>query len=309
MATTAPQTINKLLTAAKKANKKILVTGGFGYVGGELVKQLEKHGIDYLSVDKKNAPGKKTILLDLCDKKATAELIQKFRPDILVHCGTNSALAYRDSFLESFRDDAAAIANILESLSKLPACRLIYFSSSYVYSGQDIKKPVDESAVLNPSHNFGVAKSFFEQFALRNNSSTVVFRLSSVFGPGNALNPNAVFNMAKECIKAGQLTVWGTGSRKMQYVYMSDVLACIYEAFALQPGIYNLGGSEYLSVAESAKMISAFFGAKVVFLKDKKEGETLPFMGTAKLKRSAAAHIIPFKDSLKEYLSLLREKL
>ncbi len=306
MATTG---IDKLLAAAKKAGKKVLVAGGFGYLGGELVKQLELCGVDYLSVDKKNQAGKRSICLDFCDRKATAEAIAKFKPDVFVHCGTNSALAYRDNFLESFREDSSALANILEALSKLPDCRLIYFSSSYVYSGLDVKQQVDESAVLHPSHNFGVAKSFFEQFALRIHPSTVIFRLSSVFGPGNALNPNAVFNMAQECLKTGQLTVWGAGSRKMQYVYMSDVVANICAAFGMESGIYNLGGSEYLSVAESARMIAGFFGAKVVFLKDKKEGETLPFMGISKLKRSSAASITPFSSSLKEYFTLLREKL
>lgn len=304
MATTAT---DKLLEEVKKSGKRVIVTGGFGYIGSELVKQLEKHSIDCLSVDKKNPPGRRSIRIDLCDKEAAASAIKKFRPDIFVHCGTNSALAYRDHFLESFRDDAAALANILEALSQFPACRLICFSSSYVYSGLDIKKPVNEAAILNPSHNFGVAKSFFEQLVLRVHPGTVVFRLSSVFGPGNALNPNAVFGMAKECLKTGQLTVWGTGSRKMQYVYMSDVLAGICEAFALEPGIYNLGGREYIPVAESAKMIAEFFGAKVTFLKDKKEGETLPFMDCSKLRRAPANSITLFSDSLNEYLGLIRE--
>lgn len=293
-----------------KSCTKVLVTGGFGYIGAELVKQLVRQGIDYVSVDKKNPATRKNVIsLDLCDRQKTAEVIGKFNPDVLIHCGTNSALAYRDHFLESFREDAIAIANIIEALSKLPGCRLVYFSSSYCYSGLSPKERVTESVSLQPSHNFGVAKSFFEQLVLRSHPSTVIFRLSSVFGSGNAINPNAVFNMAKECLETGTLTVWGTGSRKMQYVYMQDVLNYICEAFTLEPGIYNLGGNEYFSVAESASMISDFFGARVVFLKDKREGEMLPFMDTAKLKRISADHITPFRDSLKKYLVLLRDTI
>lgn len=305
-ATNSATAIGKLLEKASKDGKKVLVTGGSGYVGGELVKELEKHGVDYVSVDKKNPTGKKSVCLDLCDRKATAEAIERFKPDVLVHCGTNSALAYRDNFAESFRNDAIAMVNILEPLSKLPSCRLVYFSSSYVYSGLDAKKPVSEEATLDPVHNFGVAKSFFERLVLQGHPSAVVFRLSSVFGPGNALNPNAIFSMAKECLGKKELTVWGAGSRKMQYVCMSDVLAYVCEAFTMQPGIYNLGGSDYLSVAESAGMIADFFGAEVKFLKDKKEGETLPFMDCSKLRRASASHITPFPTALKEYLGLLR---
>lgn len=294
--------IGELLDECRRTKTRILVSGGFGYIGSEYVKQLEIHGIDYVSVDKNNPPGKRTVSLDLCNKEKTAKVISSFKPDVFVHCGTNSALAYRDHFLGSFTDDAAAMANILESLSLLPACRLVYFSSSYSYSGLSTKDRVSESVALQPSHNFGVSKSFFEQLALRNHPSTVTFRLSSVFGSGNALNPNAVLSMAKECIETGKLTVWGTGSRKVQYVYMRDVLAYICEARVLQPGIYNLGGNEYVSMAEIANMVADFFGASLVFLKDKKGGETLPFMDTAKLKRFSADQFTPLKDSLDEYL-------
>ena len=292
-----------------KNGTKVLVTGGLGYIGSELVKQLEEAGIDYISVDKKYfSASKKVVFLDLCDREKTGEVIGGFKPDVLIHCGTNSALAYRDHFIESFRDDAAAIANILEALSNLPDSRLLYFSSSYYYSGYSLKEVVSESISLQPAHNFGVAKSFFEQLALRSHPSTVIFRLSSVFGPGNAINPNAIFNMAKECLETDKLTVWGIGSRQMQYVYMRDVITYIFAAFTIQPGIYNLGGNEYLSVAESAKMIADFFDASLVFLKDKKEGEMLPFMATAKLKSASADHITPFKDSLVEYLLSLQSK-
>ena len=75
----------------------------------------------------------------------------------------------------------------------------------------------------------------------------------------------------------------------------------------MEPGIYNLGGEEYVSVADTAKLISDFFSSKVVFLKDKKEGQTLPFMDTSKLKNASANHITPFKKALNEYLKLIKE--
>lgn len=282
---------------------RVLVTGSAGYVGSELVKQLGRRGIEHLSVDRDNRAG--TASIDLCDRPQTAKAIGNFRPDMLVHCGTNSALAYRDRFLDSFRDDGLALANILESLSKLPGCRLICFSSTYVYSGISRNDRVSESTPLQPTHNFGVAKAFFEQLALRCHPDTVVFRLSSVYGPGHALYPNAILKMAQECLTNGKVTVWGAGSRMMQYVYMPDVLACISGASSLPPGIYNLGGDKYLSVMESARLIANYFGAEVEFLGERKEGETLPFMDTAKLKRYAASRFTPFEDSLDVYLGAL----
>jgi len=298
--------LDKMFQKIKKSSKRVLVTGGFGYIGSELVKEFVRHEIEYISIDAKNTAGKNMLSFDLCDRKKTVDVIEKFKPDVFVHCGTHSAMAYRDRFLASFNEDISALTNILEALVKFPSCRLIYFSSSYVYSGISSTVPVVESMPLQPVHNFGVAKSFFEQLAIRSHPNTVVFRLSSVFGPGNALNPNSVFNMAKECLETGSLTVWGTGSRKVQYVSMQEVLTYICEAFSFHPGISNLGGNEYTSVAESARAIAEFFGAKVVFLDDKKEGETLPFMSTKKLKQQDGDYFTPFRYSMNEYLESLR---
>jgi nucleoside-diphosphate-sugar epimerase len=284
--------------------KKVIVTGGRGYIGGQLIKALEKAQISYLSIDKLNTPSETTASFNLCDEKEVQKSIAAFQPDLFIHCGTHSAIAYRDNFLNSFTEDSIAISNILKHLPQ--ECLFIYFSSSYVCSGLTGK--ITESTPLSPSHNFGIAKSFFEQFALRIHPNTVIFRLSSVFGPGESQHPNAVLGMAQECMNTNSLTIWGEGKRMMQYVYMSDVITAILKSPKIQPGIYNLGGDEYLSVTEAAKKIAELFSAKVTFLKEKKEGDTLPFMENGKLKKAAALHFTQFTDALNEYLPLLKER-
>jgi nucleoside-diphosphate-sugar epimerase len=147
---------------------------------------------------------------------------------------------------------------------------------------------------------------FFEQLMMRTHPRTIVFRLSSVFGPGVARHPNAIFGMAKECIETKKLTVWGAGSRKMQYIHMADALTYICEANSAKAGIYNLGGDEYRSVAETAMRIAEFFGVEMILVRDKKEGETLPFMDTTKLKKEFGERMTPFDKSLTSYLNLVR---
>jgi UDP-glucose 4-epimerase len=289
--------------------KRVLVTGGLGYIGGALLRRFEQDGIDYLSVDKRypHSDGG-AVAIDLCDRAATAELIKSCRPEVVVHCGTNSALAYKDGFLPAFREDAEATVNLIEALAHYRDCRLVYFSSSYCYSGMARAESVSEATPLQPSHNFGLSKAFFEQLVTRVHPNSVVFRLSSVFGPGNALHPNAVFEMANECLNTGQVTVWGSGSRNMQYVHIDDVVSYLAVVPTLAPGVYNLGGDEYLSVAESAKMIADALGAKLMFLPDRQEGETLPFMLTDKIRLYLGNHFTPFNIALGKYLRLLAAK-
>lgn len=284
--------------------KRAVITGGFGYIGSQLVAALDKAGVEYLSIDKRRSTTKNALSLDLSGPKAAAAIVA-FGPDLLIHCGTYSASAYKSSLLGSFSEDFASACNVLDALSKLPSCRLVCFSSSYVYSGLQQGK-VSEEASLKPSHNFGVAKSFFEQLFIRNHTDTVFFRLSSVFGQGNALNPNAILGMAQECLSTKQLTVWGSGKRMMQYVYMQDVVRQVLNSVSIKPGIYNLGGDEYVSVADAARLIADFFKVKVVFLKDKPEGETLPFMECSKLKAATKMQFTPLRKALAGYLSSVK---
>jgi len=291
----------------KLKNRSVIVTGSCGYIGSELIGRLKAGGFRCLGIDK-IADNTASLSLDLCDKKPAIRTIRDFSPDCLIHCGTYSALAYRDNPLQSFEQDAAALVNILTALLEFPDTRLIVFSSSYVYSGQNTDKTVTEETILSPTHNFGLAKAFFEQLAIRSHPNTVVLRLSSVFGPGRCLHPNAIENMAGECLLCNQLTVWGKGCRKMQYVYIDDVSGITFEALSLKCGIYNVGADEYVSVAQTAKIIAEFYNSQIIFLEDRKEGESLPFMDNTRIKNTLKKNCFtPLTVALHKYLEKLQE--
>jgi len=291
----------------KTSKLKILITGNLGYIGSVLLEEVKRQNIDYLCIDKEYQEGQRELCFNLCEPKKTAEAIESFKPDILIHAGSHSALIYKDNLYDPFLEDFGSLSNILNSLKGFPDCRLIYYSSSYVYSGLPKENSVTEESLLLPHHNFGVAKSFFEQFILRNHKNSIVFRLSSVFGQGEAKHPNTILLFVKECLEKGELNIWGQGTRKLQYVYNKDVVDCTFQSFVTEPGIYNLGGDEYISVAEAGQAVADFFKAKINFLKDKTEGETLPFLENNKLKTAVGKNLFtPFSVALSEYLSILK---
>ena len=101
------------------------------------------------------------------------------------------------------------------------------------------------------------------------------------------------------------ITIWGKGERKMQYVYMDNILKYISIADKMKPGIYNLAGNEYLKLSFVGRKISKFFKSKLVFNKDKKEAETLCYMDNSKIKNAAGDFFTSFEKSLNVYLKSL----
>ncbi len=291
------------------SNKNIIISGVNGYIGKELANQLILNEIQYTGIDKRQREDFPHISLNLNDSKSI-DLISSLDCDYFIHAGTHSALAYQDNFVESFCEDMTSLRNIFTGLSSNSKCRLIYFSSSYVYSGIPREEKVNEETTLTPVHNFGLAKSFFEQMILRNYPNSIIFRLSSVFGGSNSLHPNAITNMAKEVKENKFLTVWGNGDRQMQYIYIEDVVKFILHSFILDIGVYNLGADNYNTVLETANQIAKYFGVEVKNLPEKTEGFTLPFMKNNKL---IAASNIKFSanqvSNLNTYLDQLNNSL
>lgn len=289
------------------SGKRIIIAGCNGYIGSELANQLKLNNITFIGIDK--TPTKNNYInLNLTDREQIIDIISLENPDYFIHFATHSALAYKNNFLNVFQEDNSVLHNIISGLEKTTNAQLIYFSSSYVYSGLAIDTSVNEKTILNPNHNFGLAKSFFERLISSVYSNSVIFRLSSVFGQGNYLHPNAIEVMAKEAINNKLLTIWGKGTRKMQYVFLEDVVKYIIKSSELPSGVYNLCGNNYSTVMDTAMVIANYFSAEVKKLSDKKEGETLPCMDNKKIIDTLKQDLFSnFDESLISFLETLKD--
>ena len=132
--------------------------------------------------------------------------------------------------------------------------------------------------------------------------------MSSVFGKGNALFPNTIYNFAKEAIKNKRITIWGSGERKIQYVFIDDVVMYVIKSFLIRPGIYNLGGLKNISIKNVSKIIATFFNVNI-FFKAKKEGENLPLMNTNKINKIIKKYPQHFYESLNKYLNTIKSSI
>jgi nucleoside-diphosphate-sugar epimerase len=292
----------------KENKKKIFILGGSGYIGSQIVEKLKNQfPKSFISVDKRNNPNlKKNVRINLNSKKKILKLLNKHKPNIIINCATHSALAYENKLQESVNEDLKSLLNIFEYLKKNIKCKMIYFSSSYVYSGLN-KRIVDEKQNLNPRHNFGIAKFFFENLIFKNHKNSIIFRLASVFGKGKALIPNNIYNFVTECSKNKKITIWGSGNRKIQYISINDVVKYTIKCFSIKPGIYNIGGKKHMSTKKVSKIIAKFYNGNIIF-KKKKERETVSFMKINKIIKSTKNYPSNFYHSMNIYLNSFKKE-
>ena len=148
--------------------RKILVTGGAGYIGSHTVQLLLRQGYDVAVVDnlskghRHNVPAERLFQLDLAETQALAELMRQTKPEAVIHFAAFIAVG------ESMRDPALYFSNnVGGSLSLLTAMvqtgvKHIVFSSTAAVYGNPHASPILESFPIQPVNPYGESKVMVE---------------------------------------------------------------------------------------------------------------------------------------------------
>lgn len=234
---------------------KILVTGGAGFIGSNLVDALISLSHDVVVVDnlssglKKNLnPKARFYQIDICDEKLF-EVFEREKPDIVDHHAAQ--IDVRKSGEDPIYD---AEVNILGSLNLITNCvrhgvkRVIYASTGGAIYGNPQYLPADENHLINPISQYGVSKHTVERYlqlySIIHGLEYVALRYSNVYGPRQ--NPygeaGVVAIFAIQMLTGKQPTIFGPGDKTRDYTHVSDIVAA--NVIALDRGknaIYNIG--------------------------------------------------------------------
>jgi UDP-glucose 4-epimerase len=254
-------------------DKKILVTGGAGFIGFHLTKKLLEQGADVTTYDNlshgtlenvKDNPKAKFIKGDILDLKKLCSL-KKF--DIIYHLAAQVVVPYSmENPTEDFETNAHGTLNVLEKARKDNA-RLLFASSAAVY-GNPTKFPTSESYGFHPFSCYGLSKVVGEEYAqiytMQYKLNVTILRFSNVYGS----RCHGVINDFLDKLQKNpeKLEIIGTGQQSRDFVHVSDiaealVLATVDKAVG---ETYNLGFGETTKIIDLAKMI-----LKILKLTDK----------------------------------------
>lgn len=258
----------------------IIVTGGAGFIGSNIVKGLNQRGYrDILVVDDLTDGTKFTNLADAeisdyLDKDEFLRLIQKrdsFGQDIdaIFHegaCSTTTEWNGRFMMENNYEYSKSLLHYCLER-----GVNFLYASSAAVYGDGTVFK--EERSYERPLNVYGYSKFLFDQYVRRQfanaNSQIVGFRYFNVYGPGEnhkGSMASVAFHLHQQLPKTGIVKLfegsdgYGNGEQRRDFVYVSDVVD-VNLWFMDNPqksGIYNVGTGASQPFNDVAKSVIAW---------------------------------------------------
>jgi UDP-glucose 4-epimerase len=253
--------------------KKIMVTGGAGFIGFHLTKKLLELGADVTIYDNlssgklenvKDNPQAKFVKGDILDLK---QLLGTEKFDLIYHLAAQVVVPYSmENPLIDFDTNARGTLNVLEKARK-DKSRLVFASSAAVY-GNPTKFPTSEEYGFHPFSCYGLSKVVGEEYCqiyiLQYKMDITVVRFSNVYGS----RCHGVINDFLDKLQKNpdRLEIIGTGLQARDFVHVSDIaeaLALISDKSAIGK-TFNLGFGETTKIIDLAKMM-----LKILNLTDK----------------------------------------
>ena len=257
------------------SNKKILITGGLGFIGSSLARRLVEHGNTITVIDSlipeyggnlrnlHDIKEKITVSLsDVRDVPAINDLIKGH--DYLFN------LAGQTSHLDSMHDpitdldiNAKAQLSILEACRKYnPDIRIVFASTRQIY-GKPKYLPVDENHPRHPVDVNGINKIAGEQYHILYQEvygiASSVLRLTNTYGPRMRIKDARQTFLGiwiRNLLEGKPLQIFGDGKQRRDYNYVEDVLDALLIAATEKNAVgnvYNLGAPDPLSLEDTAK--------------------------------------------------------
>lgn len=247
--------------------KKILISGGSGFIGTNLISYLKSQiEIEILNVDivapKINGHTDVWKQLDLCDKNSLYNVITDFSPDYVIHLGARTDLNGKK--LEDYQANMDGVSNLLDCLEEVPNLkRAIFASSMYVCEPGYIPKDFEDYA---PHTLYGESKVITEKIIKKRNPkyTWAIIRPTSIWGPWFGEPYNKFFHIVLNHMYFHM----GKRACKKTYGYVDNAIYQIMSILnadeqKVNRKIFYLGDYEPYDITEWANEIAKHAGIKI----------------------------------------------
>lgn len=263
----------------------ILVTGGAGFIGSNLIAKLLEGGYRVVCVDNFDSSydpafkesnikpflGNKNFVLyrvDICNMDELRKVFEKERPARVAHLAakadTRVAVAQPYPYIET---NITGTLNIFEAAKQTGVKNIVFVSSSSVYGNSQELPWREDAAASRPISPYGVTKragemlahSYHHNFGL----NITCLRYFNAYGENN--RPSMVpYLWARTLLKGEEIEISGGGIRKRDYTYVGDTVTATLAALKKPLGyeIINIGNNHPVSLSELLAVFEKVIGVK-----------------------------------------------
>jgi len=264
-------------------NKKILVTGGTGFVGSHLVETLVQQGAQvvttFLSLDPQSyfmtqKLDQKVAMeqADLVDYDKIMDVVTKFEIEYIFHLGAQALVdvAYYNP-RRTYESNVMGTVNVLEAARLYPHVKAVVVASSDKAYGKVGKKQYTEEMALQGDHPYEasksatdlIAQSYYQTYDL----PVTVTRFGNIYGEGDLNFSRIIPGTIKSIMDNSTLEIRSDGKFVRDYLYVKDVVngyLLLAKNIKLAKGhAYNFGSNDTLSVLKLLNSIEQGLGTKV----------------------------------------------
>jgi UDP-glucose 4-epimerase len=255
-------------------HKRILVTGGAGFIGSNLVHRLVQDGHEVIvmdTLDRGNKIDRKTLenvrleKADVRDKEAVIECSQGC--DIIYHFAAVLGVdVVADNPVETMEVEAKGMMNITEAGLLHGIEKLIYASTSGVYGHSAIEESVKEDIQLDPRTSYAIAKRYNEIYLAgmyeEKSLPSISLRFFNVYGE-NQDDRMVVPRFFDQAVKGEPITVFGDGRQTRDFTWIEDCVEACVRVMDKQLGcdIFNVSHEKELCIQDLAESIKKVSGS------------------------------------------------
>lgn len=256
--------------------RRVLVTGGLGFIGSNLCRALADLGAEVLAVDSllpdyggnlHNLAGyQDKVKINIADVRGHGMQYLVRGQDVLFNLA--GQVSHIDSMTDPFTDleiNCVSQLWILEALRKQnPEARVVYAGTRQIY-GKPRYLPVDENHLLTPTDVNGINKISGEFYHLVYHSVYGIracsLRLTNTYGPRQLIRHNRqgfIGWFLRKAVLGEEIQIFGDGQQKRDFDYVDDVVDAFLRAGAMDAAVgqvFNLGGDEPVALLDLVKLL------------------------------------------------------
>lgn len=256
--------------------KKVLITGGAGFIGSHMVDKLLENNYSVVVLDnlssgvEDNLPKSNKLKLYKIniEKDGLEEIFYTEKPDYVIHLAAQTRVNY--SIFNTYFD---ADINIMATIRLLDVCKkynikkFIAASSAAVYGNPEYL-PISEDCATEPMSPYGLSKLTMEKYIQLSGIPYIIFRFSNAYGPRQKSSKEsgvvAIFDKAMK--EKEPINIYGNGSQIRDFIYVEDIAKICVKALEsdVQNEIINFSTNKGVNINELFEEMSKIYAYKQI---------------------------------------------